>query len=151
IAALLALLTGACGSLNVPGASGDAAPLIQIAPSPTDTVRAFLDAWNEGDYAAMYAQLSTTSQGLYTFPVFQAIYQEADATLGTNGITYTIRDTKEQGDSAAITYDASIGSAIFGSIDDTNRVMRVVRQGDNRWGVAWTSMDIVNGYAQGTT
>ncbi len=144
------LALAACGGVTLTGSSESGAPVIQLATSPADTVRAFLDAWNSLNYQAMYTQLSSQSQGLTTFAVFQAIYGEADKTLGTKGVTYTIRDTREQGSTAAVSYDASIQSSIFGSIDDTWRVMRVVRAADNTWRVAWSTMDIINGYASGT-
>ncbi len=144
---LLALTS--CSGLSL-GSTNGGAPVIQIAQSPADTVRAFLDAWNHLDYNAMYAQLSSQSQGFYTLSVFQALYQDADKTLGTKGVTYNIRDTHEQGDTTAVTYDATIQSTVFASIEDDGRVMRVVRAPDNTWRVAWSTMDIINGYANGT-
>ncbi|MEO8395507.1 MAG: NTF2-like N-terminal transpeptidase domain-containing protein, partial [Chloroflexota bacterium] len=145
------LLMTACGGVSVTGSTdGSGAPVIQIAQTPEDTLRAFLDAWNRLDYTSMYTQLSTQSQGLTTFAVFQAIYVDADKTLGTKGVTYTLHDTQMQGSTAAITYDAAIQSSIFGSVDDNGRVMRVVRAADNSWKVAWSTMDIINGFANGT-
>ena len=140
-------MLAACGGNT---SSDGGAPIIQIARSPGDSVRAFLDAWNHLDYQGMYTQLSSQSQGLYTYSVFQALYADADKTLGTKGVTYTIHDTHEQGDTAAINYDAAIQSTIFGSVDDNGRVMRLVRAPDNSWRVAWSTMDIINGYATGT-
>ncbi len=143
------VLLAACGSVTI-GSSDGGAPVIQIAQSPEDTARAFLDAWNRLDYTGMYAQLSSQSQSLYTFSVFQAIYQDADKTLGTKGVTYNFHTTEQQGDAAALHYDAAIQSSVFGSIEDDGRTMRVVRAPDNTWHVAWSTMDIVNGYANGT-
>ncbi|MFN8448144.1 MAG: penicillin-binding transpeptidase domain-containing protein [Anaerolineae bacterium] len=145
---LVVLALTACGGISGGGEGG--AAIIQIARSPADTVRAFLDAWNHLDYQGMYAQLSTQSQGLYTYSVFQAIYSEADKTLGTKGVTYTIHDTHEQGDTVAVDYDAAIQSSSFGSVADDGRVMRLVRAPDDTWRVAWSTMDIINGYATGT-
>ena len=145
------LLLTACGGISLGGSTdGSGAPVIQIARTPEDTLRAFLDAWNHLDYTSMYAQLSSQSQGLTTFSVFQAIYTDADKTLGTKGVTYTLHDTKIQGSTAAISYDASIQSSIFGAVDDNGRIMRVVQAADNSWKVAWSTMDIINGFAAGT-
>ena len=153
-AALIALslvALGACSGLNLSAdSSGGAAPIIQSVQSPADTVRAFLDSWGRHDYQAMYAQLSANSQALYAFPVFQTTYQDADKTLGTQGVDYTIHQTEEQGETVAVLYDANIQSSIFGSVADAGRTMRLVRAADNSWRVAWSSMDIVNGYAAGT-
>jgi cell division protein FtsI/penicillin-binding protein 2 len=149
---LCLVIVTACGSISLNNnGSGGGAPIIQIAQTPEDTVRAFLDAWNRLDYTSMYTQLSSQSQGLNAFSVFQATYQNADKTLGTKGVTYTLHDTKMQGDTAAISYDAAIQSTIFGAINDNGRIMRVVRAPDNSWKVAWSTMDIINGFANGTT
>jgi penicillin-binding protein 2 len=150
LVSLCLLALTACGGVNVTASTSGGAPLIQLATTPVDTVRAFLDAWNSLDYRGMYTQLSTQSQGLNTFSVFQAVYSQADSTLGTRGVTYTIHNTKEQGNSAAVNYDAAIQSSIFGSIEDNGRTMRLVRAPDNTWRVAWSTMDIINGYAAGT-
>lgn len=143
---LLALT--ACSGITTSSDGG--ASIIQIARAPADTVRAFMDAWNHLDYQGMYTQLSSQSRGLYTYSVFQALYAEADKTLGTKGVTYTIHDTDEQGATAAINYDAAIQSSIFGAVEDDGRVMRLVREPDESWRVAWSTMDIINGYATGT-
>ena len=136
--------------MTITGGTDGGAPILQIAQTPEDSVHAFLDAWNKLDYQGMYTQLSSESQGLYTFATFQAIYQDADKTLGTKGVTYTIHNTKQQGTSAAISYDAQIQSTVFGSIEDDGRTMRLVQGPDNNWRVAWSTMDIINGYANGT-
>ena len=150
LVSLCVLVMTACGGVSLTGGTSGGAPIIQIAQTPEDTLRAFLDAWNHLDYQSMYIQLSSQSQGLNSFSVFQAIYQDADKTLGTKGVTYTLHNTQQQGDTAAITYDASIQSTIFGAIDDNGRVMRVVHAPDNSWKIAWSTMDIVNGFAPGT-
>ncbi|MEP7291405.1 MAG: penicillin-binding transpeptidase domain-containing protein [Chloroflexota bacterium] len=143
------ILLSACGGVSLNSSEGGA-PIIQIATAPADSVRAFLDAWNRLDYQTMYSQLSSQSQGLSTFSVFQAVYQEADRVIGTTGITYSIHNTHEQGTSAAVSYDAAIQSNIFGAVEDNGRVMRLVRAPDNTWKLAWSTMDIINGYAPGT-
>lgn len=149
LSSVLLVLT-ACGGISLGTSEDGGAPVIQIAQSPADVTRAFLDAWNRLDYQTMYAQLSQQSQGLTPFSVFQATYQEADRTLGTSGVTYTIGSTQEQGTSAAVTHNVSIQSSVFGSIADEGRIMRFVRAADNTWKLAWSTMDIINGYAAGT-
>ncbi|MFQ3567764.1 MAG: penicillin-binding transpeptidase domain-containing protein [Aggregatilineales bacterium] len=148
VAGCLTLLLGACGGVSPPEMGGGSAPIIAAAQTPQDTVRAFLNAWGARDYEAMYAQLSSESQGLYAFPVFRATYEEADARIGTNGVQFNILTTQQQGRTAAVSYDATINSSIFGSIEDPGRMMRLV-QTPNGWRVAWTSMDIFEGLAAG--
>src|SRR5215212_7201644 len=96
LVSLCLLIMTACGGVSLNGSTAGGAPVIQIAQTPEDMVRAFLDAWNRLDYTSMYTQLSSQSQGLTSFSTFQAIYTDADKTLGTKGITYTLHDTQKQ-------------------------------------------------------
>jgi penicillin-binding protein 2 len=127
---------------------GGAAPVIQVIQMPEETVTAFLTAWSSRDYDTMYAQLSTESQGLTSPAVFRAIYEDADAKIGTTDIEFTVDDVEVQGLSAAVTYEVAISSSTFGTIEDSGRRMRLV-QAPNGWRIAWTPMDIFDGYASG--
>jgi penicillin-binding protein 2 len=155
---LFLLLTGcaallmSCAALmpSETGGSGSA-PVIQlILRTPADTVSAFLNAWSARDYNAMYAQLSSESQSLISQTVFQEIYTQADTQIGTRAVRHTISQTREQGRTAAVRYDVVIESGIFGEIADPGRTMRLIQAGDG-WRVAWTNMDIFEGFAPGTT
>jgi hypothetical protein len=149
---LMALALGlmACSALpSSDGGGGVAAPIMQALSSPADTVRGFIEAWGRRDYPAMYGFLSTESQGLVTLPVFEATYTDADEKIGTASTSFTIASTETQGMSAAVTYDLLIESSLFGSIEDSGRVMRLV-QAPNGWRIAWSTMDIFDGYAPGT-
>lgn len=145
-AALMALT--ACSGILVQNTAGGAAPIVQVMQTPEQTVGAFLDAWGDRNYDAMFAQLSSQSQSLNSAAVFRGIYEDADTKIGTTDVTYSIDGVEIQGQSAAVTYDATISSSIFGAIEDEDRVMRLV-QSPNGWRVAWTTMDIFNGYASG--
>ncbi len=112
--------------------------------APEGVVAAFLNAWNRQDRSAMYALLSPQSQALYAEPVFNARYEVADEAMRLSGISYSISDVHYQGQTAAVTYDLQIDSTEFGSITDPNRTMRLVNDGSGTWGVAWSSMDILD-------
>jgi penicillin-binding protein 2 len=148
---LAGCLTG-CEALGVTsGASGgEVSSILQIQQSPAEVVSTFMDAWGRRDYDAMYALLAPQSQQLTSPAVFREIYEAADSAIGTNAVTATITDTEEQGTSAVVNYDAVIGSTIFGELPDNERVMRLVETA-NGWRIAWTQMDIFDGYAPGTT
>jgi penicillin-binding protein 2 len=155
-AALVSLCVGllvGCETLFPPSTSNEgasSAPLASlIQGTPADAVRVFLDAWGRRDYNAMYAQISPESQRLVALPVFRTTYEQADGEIGTSGVTYTIGETTEQGMTAAVKYDISIASNTFGAINDAGRTMRVVKGGDGVWRVAWTTMDIFDGFASG--
>lgn len=152
--ALILLLTG-CEAVGMGGSSPAnpaAAPIAQIAPqTPRDVAAAFLDAWNSRTYEAMYTLVSPESQSLTTFPVFRTTYETADSTLATQSVSYTISTTREQGMTAEVRYDLTLTSGAFGTISDPGRIMRLIRGVDNQWRVAWTTMDIFDGYAPGTS
>jgi cell division protein FtsI/penicillin-binding protein 2 len=147
---LVALVMAACGGGATASETGLAAPVLsQPTQSPEDVVRSFLDAWKAGNYEAMYTALSPQSQGLYAFPVFQTVYQDASTAISLSDLSYRIQTAQIQGASAAVTYDVSIQSPVFGTIDDTGRTMRLVQK-PGGWGIAWSSMDIFDGLAAGS-
>lgn len=129
------------------GASGS---LAQSNTPQANLVATFLDHWNTDNYEAMYAMIAPQSRELYTPEVFTLVYQNAKTAAGTSGITYTIHDTRIQGNSAAITYDLLMESTIFETIDDPDRTMRLVLS-DEGWKIAWSTMDIFDGMAGGAT
>jgi penicillin-binding protein 2 len=141
---LLAVMLLLSGSLQ-------AAPSAQILGprSPEDTLRAFMDAWQQRDYPGMYSLLSAQSRAEYGQPVFETVYSEAMTSLNPEQIAYTIHSSRIQGQAAMVTYDVTFTSSNFGTINDTDRIMRMV-SGANGWGIAWTSMDIMNGFATGS-
>ncbi len=144
---LLALLT-ACGG----GGSGEAAinvPVIgQTSRSPQDVVKQFLEDWKAKKYDAMYAALSPQSQEFYSSVVFQTAYENAASALNLSDIAYTLKDTTLQGMASAVNYDVSLTSPTFGTINDEGRIMRLI-QIPGGWGIAWSSMDIINGLTAG--
>lgn len=145
------VMLAACGCSAFGQNPGSSAPQIQIVPqTPADVVGAFLTAWSERNYDAMYALLSSESQSLNSASVFRALYEDADSKIGTSAVQYTIYETEIQGLSAVVSYDVVIESTVFGAIEDVNRRMRLV-QTPAGWRVAWTTMDIFDGYAAGTT
>ncbi|MCK6579600.1 MAG: hypothetical protein L6Q98_16015 [Anaerolineae bacterium] len=146
------LLLAACGALTPAGSpdGGAAAPMLQVAQSPADVVRAFLDHWNAKNRQGMYDLLSAASRGLITYAVFDATYADAEATLAAQGVTYNLKNTLEQGSTAVVAYDAAIQSSLFGEIIDADHTIRLVRDSGGVWRIAWTQMDILSGYAPGT-
>ncbi|MEQ8676498.1 MAG: penicillin-binding transpeptidase domain-containing protein [Aggregatilineales bacterium] len=114
---------------------------ISAQDDPASTVEAFLEAWNAADYARMYGLLSSQSQEMVAQQAFVNRYQQTQEIVGINEISFTITDTHLQGITAAITYDVVLDSGVFGTIQDSGRIMRVVNEA-GRWGVAWSSMDI---------
>jgi penicillin-binding protein 2 len=149
----LLLILSACGALagssaeNSEGAS--VSSILPFQQAPEDVIKAFLDAWGQRNYEAMYANISAESKELYPFPVFQTTYETADTEIQLESLTYTLSEAQLQGATAAVNYDLTITSPVFGTIEDAGRVMRLIRNAEG-WRVAWSSMDIFNGLTGGS-
>ena len=122
--------------------SGASSVLAQA--DPEVIVGQFLNNWSQQNYDGMYAEISDKSKALTTFPVFETTYRDAATAMGLESMTYTLGQTTLQGTSAAVSYDLTIESGIFGTINDPGRLMRLV-QGPSGWQVAWSPMDIFDG------
>ncbi len=144
--AFLLVLTG-CGGGDSQGSAS--IPILQAPRGPADVVTDFIGHWQQGDFPAMYAALSAQSQSEVALPTFQAIYQDVASAMSLDKITYTLGETTLQGEAAAVHYNVILESPVFGTITDADRIMRLVK-GANGWGIAWSSMDIVNGLAAGS-
>jgi penicillin-binding protein 2 len=116
--------------------------------TPEEAARAFLEAWDAQRIEEMYQLVSARSEEFYPFADFRAEYSLVQSTTAFAGLEYTIRNVREQGNSADVTYDVTLESSTFGSIQDTERTMRLMQEG-NQWYIAWTPGDILNGYATG--
>lgn len=122
---------------------------VQAQGSPEGVVTQFLEAWKGKNYQAMYNLISSQSQGLYSFPVFETHYTSADSATGMTDLTYEIVEVKPQGITTAITYNLTLGSAIYSPIEDLRRIIRL-SQTPNGWRIAWSTMDIFDGITAGT-
>jgi penicillin-binding protein 2 len=116
---------------------------------PAQVVERFLNAWATQDYTTMYSLLSDPSRDQYTQPVFEEIYASASTAVTIENLSFTLLGTRLQGMSAAVRYDLTLQSPVFGTITDAGRTMRLV-SGARGWGVAWSSMDIFDGMTAGS-
>ena len=110
-----------------PTATPDAGP-------PEDTARAYLDAWNEGDYPALYALVSTETQGRIDRATFVERYE---AIAAESGITKV--DARLDGGSnldLTVPYRVTITLSTVGELEEENTLL-LVRE-ETGWRVAWT-------------
>jgi penicillin-binding protein 2 len=112
--------------------------------TPEAVAASFLDNWKSRNYDGMFSQIHEKSRNLTPFPVFETIYRDADLAIGLEDLSYSIGAVQLQGTSAAVTYDLTIQSSIFETLEDPGRTMRLV-QGPGGWQVAWSPMDIFDG------
>jgi penicillin-binding protein 2 len=122
--------------------SGSTRPALAQEDEVTGVVTSFLEAWEQKDTPAMYALLSNMSQTEYPEQVFSDRYEVANNAIDFTTLDYEIQEVTIQGESAMIRYDLTFESNTFETIEDPDRVMRLIRM-DGRWGVAWSSMDIL--------
>ncbi|MEO0564387.1 MAG: penicillin-binding transpeptidase domain-containing protein, partial [Chloroflexota bacterium] len=119
--------------------------------SPVDVARQFLTAWDAGDTEAMYRLTSARSQAIYAFETFDRVYNQLASQLGEEqSVTFDLGEPQLQGTSAALRYAVTIQSSTFGEIVDEGRIMRLVQESD-QWRVAWSTMDIFDGYTADAT
>lgn len=135
------LLLGGCGMMPQNGQVS----FVNNTPSPQAVAQQFLAAWNNEDLEAMYNLISVRSQALYEQEAFNRFYQTLDTAIGLTGVAFTLEAPQLQGTSAAIDYTIEISSDLFGSIPDEGRTLRLVQDGE-QWRVAWSPMDIFEGY-----
>jgi cell division protein FtsI/penicillin-binding protein 2 len=76
------------------------------------TAQSFLDAWEQGDYAAMHAQLSPQSQSDHPLNEFERTYVDATATITQEELT--IGEMRIEGDAAVA--PVTIESHAFGEL-----------------------------------
>ena len=110
---------------------------------PEEALAAFIEAWAAQDFPAMYEQLASRSRALYSQAQFADQYTSAHSSLGFAGVNHQLRGIDYQGATAILRYDIAISSPAFGTIDDSDRVMRMLPE--SGWKIAWSPMDIIKG------
>lgn len=110
---------------------------------PADVLAAFIEAWDDVEYDAMYRLIARRSRELYPLQRFITQYTAAHSVIRFAGVEHSLRRVARQGATAIVHYDVVIASPTFGEIADDNRVMRLIQEGG--WKIAWSSMDIFNG------
>ncbi|MEQ8672434.1 MAG: penicillin-binding transpeptidase domain-containing protein [Aggregatilineales bacterium] len=110
------------------------------------TVRAFLSAWQNLDYASMYILLNAASQQATPFETFVAEYNRANAEMTLISLTTQVnglaRDTNNNRISV-LNYDATFTTNILGEFSDTGRNLYLELDATLQdWRVAWSRGDI---------
>lgn len=139
---ILAALTSACngdeGNTNSPGAplvNGDVIPTTIQAPDPGETARAYLDAWTNFDYEAMYNLLTTLSRDAIPMETFLNRYQTVTEEGVLTEVRYEILQTLLQPKNAQIGYRVTLVSGLVGEISRETTMNLSLENGD--WRVVW--------------
>jgi penicillin-binding protein 2 len=135
---LLTVLLAACGK---PTPIPDAAPAatllsptpIPIPDAPEATAAAFLNAWQSGDPATIYALLSPASQAAADAASFSLRYQTALQAATVLTATAALRAVLQEGDQAQAAYDVTWDTALVGPLT-ASATMSLLRA-DGQWQV----------------
>lgn len=105
------------------------------APNTEAAARAYLDAWTNEDYAAMYSMLTKVSQDAITAEDFEAKYREVAAEAALSSVKTQILSSLTQTRNAQVSYQVLLESALVGDIQrDT---MMNLSLEDGEWRVQW--------------
>jgi penicillin-binding protein 2 len=106
-----------------------------LPPSPDATAALFLNAWQAGDYAQMYARLSPESLATIDGDAFAQRYQNAlnNATVLT--VTTRLQSALQEESHAQVAFHLELDTALVGSLI-TDTVMSLSLH-EGQWGVDW--------------
>ncbi|HYN89424.1 MAG TPA: penicillin-binding transpeptidase domain-containing protein, partial [Ardenticatenaceae bacterium] len=141
-AGALALLLAACGR-SQPGPTPTVAMTPTAEPeSPQHTARAFLDAWQRGDYSAMYALLAPTAQVTLAEEAFTQRYQGILAEATVYEFACTVISAGVTGPNQGATdFETTYKTRLVGDVTVHPRMeMTLV---DGLWRINWTPSLIV--------
>ncbi len=111
-------------------------PAVQGLPDPQATARAYLDAWKAGDYAAMYALLTSISQSAISLDEFSAHYQGVAEEANLSGVDYQIQAALTDPEKSQISYRVILDSGLVGSLE-ADTMMNLSLERGNQWRVQW--------------
>ncbi|HLA42168.1 MAG TPA: penicillin-binding transpeptidase domain-containing protein, partial [Aggregatilineales bacterium] len=149
----LLIILAACDGGNNSG--GD---LLGLSSGPTaavsldqglQTAATYLDAWAAQDYVTMYGLLSPNAQDAYPPEDFTEIYEQIWEDLHLQSIAWQQGDSLLQGTTAVIQYNLTFQSRILGEFTDPNRLLRLIPVDGVGMRIAWSRMDIFEGWAGG--
>ena len=140
-----AILLAACSrSAGSPGATATLPePSVRTveAPDPEAAVAAFLEAWKQQDYPAMYAMLSPLTQDGLSEEDFTARYQQVATNAALVGLDYEIVSSLLNPNSAQVRYRLTLHSAAIGDL--VRETFMDLNLADSGWQVAWTESTIL--------
>lgn len=118
----------------IPAVISSPTPVVDVA-MPESVGRAFLEAWQREDYAAMYTFLAPSLQAGLAQPDFELAYRHALATTTTISVVTTPRLLGVEAERAWVDFDVTWETALFGALQASNRLALVQEAG--RWWVDW--------------
>lgn len=131
---------------NTP-ASGAVIPTVIAAPDPSETATAYLNAWNERDYEAMYNMLTTLSRDAISLEAFTERYQEVEINTVLIGVDSEILQTLTNPTHSEVGYKVWLRSSLLPDLE-VNTQMDLSLEG-GVWKVVWDDTIIMPELAGG--
>lgn len=119
----------ATATLSQPGVNSTQAPDVN------KTVREYLDAWENEDYAQMYSMLTALSKDSIDEEQFENIYREVAAEAALSSVKTQILSALTQTRSAQASYQVIMESALVGQI--ARDTMMNLNLEDGEWRIQW--------------
>jgi penicillin-binding protein 2 len=130
-------------------------PTSTIAPTPTAlsitspayvVAAAFLDAWQAGDYEAMYAHCASAVQAAVPYAEFQRIYQEIAQEATILSVRPALQAVLQDGTRARAAFALEVETSFVGTFRVENELPLMWEGG--RWAVAWSRACILRELAE---
>ena len=131
------------------GEPGEVIPTIFGVPDPGETAAAYLDAWVNFDYTAMYNMLTTLSQDAIRIEDFDKRYRDVTSEAVLSNIEYEILQTLTNPKSAQVGYQVTLNSALVGPV--TRETQMNLTLENSEWRVVWDDTLILPELAGGNT
>lgn len=116
-------------------APGPAATPTPVPPPPEQVTEAFLKAWPQGDYPALYAMLTQVSRDALSAEDFADYMQHVLVETTTQNIDYEILSALVDGDGAQVRYRLTYHTVIFGDLSRETEMR--LRLEDGTWRIRW--------------
>jgi hypothetical protein len=104
-------------------------------PDAELTAQAFLDAWNNEDYAGMYAMLSPSSQQAISQDDFIKYYRDVAVESTLVDLKTEILEKNSSHDQAEVIYNVIMHTALIGDLDRQTKMTLIQDQG--QWKINW--------------
>lgn len=118
-------------------------------PAPEGTAVAFLDAWQKGDYAAMYALLTPGSRAVFSLEGFIKHYQNLAETATLHSVEIQILSLLQEGQTAQVAYRVTLQTVLVGDI--VRDTIMLLHFEEGRWQVTWADEMFLPELAGGKT
>jgi penicillin-binding protein 2 len=118
-----------------------------LPPSAESVARDFLQAWERGDYPAMYGLLAPTTQATVSEEQFAAVYSSAVEVMTITGVTTTLRSVLEEEREAQAEFSVAFETLMAGPFEVVNTLS--LQLGEGSWDVLWTRACILPQWVDG--